>query len=89
MIESIDEDHDDEGEVNAVCLLRRVPGRCPLVGNNPSSPRLTTFCFAEKVLLPCLKYPGRVGGRCWSVLEDIQESSPHLDTEKGSAMVLR
>jgi len=71
------DNHDgDGGDDDAVCLLLLVPGRCPLVGSNPSSPRLTTFCFAEKVLLPCLKLPGRCGGRCWSLVEDIQEWSP-------------
>ena len=57
---------------DAVCLLLLVPGRWPLVGSNPSSPRLATFCFAEKVLLPCLRNPGRCGFRGWSV-DDIKE----------------
>jgi hypothetical protein len=43
------------------CLLLREADRAALVGSNPSSPRLTTFCFAEKVLLPCFKKAGRCG----------------------------
>jgi len=56
----------DPDQSEEVCLLLRVPGGAPLVGSNPSSPRLTTFCFAdcfaEKVRVAWVRKAGRWGG---------------------------